>query len=149
MPVYKSEDDTNRKLVSCLYFDEDRQLKDPALNTFLDDAYKAHREILELLEDPYARLEILEHVLDRDYSLAIWKTLSQRSEWHRFISHLDAKAVPTRTIGKIKQIVEEAFLVLLEDAKEMQEKEVYVITGVKDVQIKQGSNGITVYIKYL
>lgn len=144
MPLYKSEDDKCRLLVSRLYFNEDRELKDSSLGSLLDEAYKAHEEILAC-----SKLGVIDAVLDRDTYLAIWKGTSQKSEWHRFIAHLEARGVSTRNINKVKQIVEEAFLVLMADAIEMEKEDVYEITGVKDVQVVQGAKGLTVRIWYL
>lgn len=149
MPIYKSDDENNRSLVYSLFFDEDRQPKSVSLEQMITDSYNAYNEIIELAENTNKRISIVNEVLDRSEPLAIWKTLHSRADWYRFLSIIEASGVPGTKVTKIKRLVEEAFLVLLDDAKADLLNEVQEITGVKDVKVRRGSNGLTVTIWYL
>jgi hypothetical protein len=112
---YLSDVDSNRALVSANFRDEKGQFKDYDQIQFVNDVVD---ELKERAANNIARKTLIQFALESKYELALWKAVSPSHAWLAFTTHLQVNRVSVRDITTIKQIIDEEFKILLDDAKE-------------------------------
>lgn len=136
----------NKALVKGLFF-VDGKPRDESNEQTVKDCYKRVLELLEVAGTATGRKQVVHEVTLNSFDVALWKAIVPLGEWLDFLTQLKERRVTTTDITLIKQIVNDAFEILLEDALEVEREEKrlgLIEVEVKEFSARKGGQGIII-----